>query len=127
VETGATEPTPDLDELLQEEPAMLTVPVRVDGLVTAHELPARRAQCATDVVPIAAWTPLLPETPKRKRTTLLSTDKPFYVSPSGTGVAGMLWPANVPLYWRSVAKVYVMSADAALPATISHLTELWAD
>lgn len=127
METGATEATPDLDELLQEEPAMPTIPVRGEGLFTTHELPARRVQCATDAVPIAVWTSLLHETAKRKVTTVISTDKPFYVSPSGTGVTGMIWPANVPLYWRNASKLYVMSADPATVATISHMSELWAD
>jgi hypothetical protein len=126
MESGRTEATPDLEDVLQELPAMVTVPVKVEGQVLAHELPAKRVQTATDVIPAATWTPLLPETPKRKRTVLLSTDKPFYVSQTGAG-SGMLWPANVPLEWRGVAKVYVMSADAALPATLSHMSELWAD
>lgn len=126
METGKTEATPGLDDLLQEVPEMVTVPVRVEGFVQAHELPSRRVQCATDAIPALSWTPLLPETPKRKLTTLLSTDKPFYVSTTSAG-AGMLWPANMPLYWRNTAKVYVMSADAVLPATLSHMTELWAD
>lgn len=126
MEIGTTDPTPDLEELLQEEPAMVTVPVRVESMVTTHELPARRAQCATDLIPALTWTPLLPETAKRTRTVLLSTDKAFYVSQLGAG-NGMLWPANVPLEWRTTGKLYVMSADAVLPATLSHMTELWAD
>jgi hypothetical protein len=127
METGATEPTPDLDELYQETPAMPTIPVRGEGLFTTHELPARRVQCTSDVVPIAAWTQVLPETPKRKVATVLSIDKPFYISSKGTGSAGPQWPANVPLYWRSQEKLYVMSADVAVSATLTLVSELWAD
>jgi hypothetical protein len=126
METGRTAATPELEDVLQEVPALPTVPVRIEGQATVHELPAKRVQVATDLVPALAWTPLLPEMPKRKRTVLLSTDKAFYVSTTGAG-AGMLWPALVPLDWRSVAKVYVQSADPAAPVTLSHMTELWAD
>lgn len=127
METGRTDPTPDLDDLLQEDVQVLAVPVRVEGKVLTHELPAVRVQMATDVVPISTWTSLLPETPKRKQCVLISTDKAFYVSATGTGITGMLWPANVVLILTHCQKVYVMSADAALPATISHVSELFAD
>jgi hypothetical protein len=127
-EVGTVDLDPEhVEDLYQEPPQLVAVPVKGEGAFLTHALPAKRVQAATDAVPVAAWTPLLPETPKRHRTVLLSTDKPFYYSPTGTGSTGMLWPANQPLYLFNVAKVYVMSADATLPATISHLSELWAD
>jgi hypothetical protein len=59
---------------------------------------------------------------------IISLDKPFYVSSSGTGATGMQWPALVPLTVTHQAKVFVMSADSGLAAaTISHLSEFWAD
>lgn len=119
------DPTPDLDELFQEDPAGLTVPVRTEGIVLTQGVPSRRVQAATDVIPAGAWTALLPGTPKRSRTVLLSTDKAFRYSPKGTGT-GMLWPANLPLEIRNTEPAYVMSDDPA-GATISHFTELWAD
>jgi hypothetical protein len=125
MELGTTEATPDLDELLQEEPLGVTVPVRGEGTFLTQALPARRVQAATDLIPAGSWTALLPGTPKRSRTILLSTDKAFRVSPNGTGL-GMLWPASVPLELRHTEPVYVMADDPA-GATVSHLTELWAD
>jgi hypothetical protein len=125
METGAVDPTPELEDLLQESPALPSVPVRGEGAFLVTVLPARRVQCATDVVPASGWTPLLPETPKRSRSVLISTDKAFLVSSTGTGT-GMLWPASVPYEIRHTQRVYVMSADPA-GATISHHTELWAD
>lgn len=125
METGAVGATPDLDDLNQEDPAGVTVPVRVEGVALVTQVPARRVQCVTDLVPVGQWTPLLPETPKRARSVLISTDKAFYVSAQGVGV-GMLWPANIPLDIRHTQKVYVMSADPA-GSTVSHYSELWAD
>lgn len=126
METGSVDPTPELEELLQEEPAAVSVPVHGVGTFLTSELPARRAQPFTDFVSQAVgWVPLLPATPKRKLTTLLSTDKSFYVSTRGQGT-GMLWPANQPLYWRTTEALYVMTADPA-GSTISHLTELGSD
>lgn len=127
MEIGTTDPAPDLDDLLQEEVQVPTVPVRIEGQVLTHELPTRRAQMKTDVVPITTWTALLPETVKRKRLVLLSSDSPFYVSTDGTGTTGMIWPANVPLTLTHTQKIYVMSAHAANTAMISHVSELWAD
>lgn len=128
METGAAaEASPDLDEVLQEEPAHLTaVPVTVLGPVQSHDLPARRAQLKADVVAAGSWTHLCPETLKRKQVLLISTDKAFYVSTDGTGSTGFLWPANVPLVMTHTQKIYVMSADPA-GSTISHCSELWAD
>lgn len=127
MEKGTVDATPDLEDVLQEDPRMMTVPVRTEGQVLTHELPCTRALMATDVVPIATWTSLLPGSLKRKVATLISLDKPFYVSTSGTGVTGMQWPALIPLVLRNAERVYVMSADAAVSATISHVSELWAD
>jgi hypothetical protein len=128
MEIGAdTDASPGLSEVLQEEPAPFSaVPVDVLGPVQVHELPARRAQMKTDVVPAGSWTNILPETPKRKRVVLISTDKSFYLSVDGTGTTGFLWPANVALPLTHTQKLYAMSADPA-GATISHVSELWAD
>lgn len=126
MEIGSTPPDPvDLDDLLQEPAQVPAVPVRTEGSVLTHELPAKRVQLATDVVPQGSWTPLLPETAKRKRACLLSTDQSFYVSTTGAGT-GMLWPANQPLIFVHTQKIYVQSANVA-GSTISHYSELWAD
>lgn len=125
-EMGAVDPTPELDELLQEDPAGLTVPVRGEGVFLTQALPARRVQCATDLIPAGQWTALLPATPKRSRAVLIATDKAFQVSAKGTGTSGMVWPLNVPLEVRHTEAVYIMSTDPA-GSTVSHFTELWAD
>jgi hypothetical protein len=127
METGYNEATPDVDELLQEVNADPAIPVRQQGPVLTQELPSKRAQGAMDVVPISRWTSLLPATPKRKCSVLISTDNPFYFSFTGTGTTGILWPANVPLVMGHTEQVQVMSAHATDTATISHFTELWAD
>ena len=126
METGI-EPTPELDELYQEEPAGVTLPVRVEGVALTQSVPSRRVQCATDYVPAGpGWTALLPGTPKRSRTVLIATDKAFQVSPKGTGTSGMVWPVGVPLELRHTEPIYLMSTDPA-GSVVSHLTELWAD
>jgi hypothetical protein len=124
---AAPQPSPEIEDVYQEEPSPFsTVPVHIEGPVQVHELPARRAQMKTDVVSNSGWTPLLPETPKRKRLVMISTDKSFYLSIDGTGVSGFLWPANVALVLEHTQRVYAMSADPA-GSTISHCSELWAD
>lgn len=125
MERGTVDPTPDLDELQQAEVSYPTVPVRGEGTFLVQQLPARRVQEATDLIPAGAWTPILPGTPKRARTVLLSTDTDFRYSSNGTG-SGMLWPVGLPLELRHAERIYVMSDDPA-GSTVSHFTELWAD
>lgn len=126
MEQGTTDPTPDLDDLYQEETEAVSVPVRGEGAFLVQQLPARKAQYGTDTVPGTVWTDLLPATPKRARATLVS-DAAFYVNTTGTG-GGMLWPANVPYELRHTERVYVRAAGAdPAVATIGHASELWAD
>ena len=123
METGKTEATPDLDELNQEAPAGVRVPVEVHGQVLTHELPAKRVQESTDLISAGAWTHVLPKTPKRKRAVLLG-DVPFRVSFTGTG-SGMAWPANVPLVLEHDQAVHVQASTGVV--ALSHMSELWAD
>lgn len=121
-----TEPTPDLDELLQEETTAVAVPVRGEGVFLTQALPVRRVQYGTDTVPDTTWTDLLPATPKRARAVLVS-EVAFSVNNTSTG-SGMLIPAGTPVEIRHTDRVYVRSAaPSPSAAIIGHMSELWAD
>lgn len=124
-EVPVPEATPDLGELLQEQPLPPTVPVRGEGAFLTQALPSRRVQADTDIIPSGSWTPLLPATPKRASTILIASDKGFRYSTNGMG-RGMAWPVGVPLPLHNTEAVYLMADDPA-GSTVSHLTELWAD
>jgi hypothetical protein len=46
-----SEPTPDWEEVRQQDPVVHSIPVEVQGIVTAHDLPAKRSVMRTITVP----------------------------------------------------------------------------
>lgn len=119
------EPSPELDEVLAEEPAALPVPcvpVRVDGPVTVQELPAMRAAPFSTAL-ATTFQKILGRDPKRRRVVLLG-DANWIYSSTGQG-GGITWPSNVALVLENGDAVY-----AKLPTGTGNLQtvpEYWAD
>lgn len=130
MESGTVDPTPDLEDLLQETPTVLTVPVRVEGAVMVHSLPSREVQYQTDRVISARWDNLFRDTPKRGRGVLISLDQPIEINATNMG-SGMVWPAGVPYQFEHKKAVWVRAYDPAgsgtVVATVGSSVELWAD
>ena len=113
---------PDVPELLQREPVYPAVPVKMEGAVTAHQLPAKRGPAFTQDLS-TTFQHVIGADLKRKRMLLISTVAWLYRT-STTGV-GVPWPANVPLELTHADHVY-----AAVPTstgTLTVITEVWAD
>jgi hypothetical protein len=118
-------PEPMLDELQQREPTMAAVPVRQDGPVTTHELPAR-AGTVFDFALTPEWQMVLPADPKRKRVLLVSaTDWEVSHSGGSAGRGGAYWPAKVPLEWRNTSAIYASVLTGT--GLLSVIPEEWAD
>jgi hypothetical protein len=114
-------PQPDLGDILQEADAVITVPVRHDGPITIHELPARVAPIS-DYVLTTAWQMIAGEDLKRRRI-ILVCDADMLISHAPRG--GAWWPAKVPLDLRSASAVY--AKVTANTATLTAIPEEWAD
>lgn len=97
-------PTPDLDDLQQQEPTYTEpnpcVPVRVEGPVRTQKLPNMAGPVTADSCPqfAAGATPtrILSANLARARAVLVSDTKWFYVTGSPSGVRGPI-PANTPI------------------------------
>jgi hypothetical protein len=118
-------PQPSLEEVQQREYTALVVPVRHDGPLTTHHLPARAAT-VFDFALTVSWQMCLAEDPKRQRATLISATD-FRVSHTGgsDGRGGAYWPAKVPLVLENTASVWVSVATGTGLLTV--ITEEWAD
>jgi hypothetical protein len=124
-EHETSEPTPELDELLQQEHPWPVVQVDVQG-GTVYQLPARRVICTTDVVTDTQAQQLAPANHKRSRLVLIATDQPVYIARDRTS-QGTIWPINVPHVVTHCDAVWVKSATASNSSTVGVTQEMWAD
>ncbi len=120
-----TRPTPDLDELEQEEPQIPTVPVTVEGAARVYRLPARRAVLSTDTVK-DNFVGIAAGTEKRNRLVLISIEQPIWISRDGR-TQGSIWPALVPYVVEHADGVFVKSATPGVETRVGATAELWAD
>lgn len=123
-------PNPDQLEVQQrEEPALLVVPVRPVGPVTVQVLPARIGPAFTQGLN-TSWQSVLGNDLKRRRATLLlvsSTAADTWLYSRTQGGSGVPWPANVPLVLEHADAVYAQIGPGNPAATLSVITEVWAD
>lgn len=121
------EPTPDLEELQQDDvPAMSTVPVRVQEAITAWLLPNRRVRIASELASDTTWTRVVDDTKKRSYGVLVAFGQPVRIRSSSSG-DGMMWPAEVPYEFRHTQALYVKCATPSEVAEIGITEEFWAD
>lgn len=116
---------PDLAQLQQRDDMPVVVPVRQDGPVEVHPLPARSAPAFQQSLD-AVLRNVLSADLKRKRAVLIGNDTWLY-SHSATG-RGVLWPGLVPLEITHGDAVYAAEhPDATNPVNLSVIVEVWAD
>lgn len=123
--TGIIEdpPNPDLDTLLQREDFGPALPVRHDGPVTVHQLPARSGPIIKTAL-TTDFQHILGADEKRKRVVLVC-DVDWELSRSGATGSGCPWYAKVPLAIEHCDKI-----SARVPTstgTLTAVTEIWAD
>jgi hypothetical protein len=140
---GAMPASPDIATVEQEQHGHASVPVVVDGPVTSHALPAKRAATQTLVVGVPpAAVSLLGRELKRSRVVLWSIDKPFLYSTTaaaistplnstaGINVQGAVTvPINTPIILLNADQVWVACASVTATdvATVCSVIETWAD
>jgi hypothetical protein len=122
---------PEVDELEQEshiEP--ITVPVRLDGPVMVHLLPARHALSRGLSVADTASEVLSGRDLRRASIRIWSALQPIYVGFSkqevDIGTAAVL-PVGLILTMTNIRQIWVRSATPAQVATVSWILESWAD
>jgi hypothetical protein len=126
-------PQPHLDELQQREvfdgP---TVPVRIDGPADVHTLPSKRFNVSQEFIGGSnlVATRILTQDPTRRRAIVIlrsatATDA-FLVQSTSSG-QGVAWPANVALTFEHCDEVFAKMNAADTSATLSIMTEHWAD
>ncbi len=123
-----TEPTPDLDELLQldEPPTMSTVPVRLTEAGTFWPLPNRRVRIDEQLCDDVAWIQIIDGSKKRSNAVLICATNPMRIRVSTSGV-GAAWPVGVPYRVTHTQAVFVQCATAGQTTTIGVTEEFWAD
>jgi hypothetical protein len=136
---GALPAQPSIAEVEQEKPEVVSIPVRHDGPVTAHRLPARDASTQTLNVPVSPVTSAVFKNDfRRSRTVICSVDNPFYYATTRSGLsstsvsAAAVWPPNVPLELENCDSVYLACApvgtfSAATSSTIGIVAEFFAE
>jgi hypothetical protein len=123
-----SEPTPDLEEVLQEEASSLisTVPVRIEEAAGFWLLPNRHVRYDSNLVGDTTWVQVLDGSKKRARAVLMAIAQPIRIRTSSSGT-GMLWPAAVPFPVFHTEKVQVLCATGAATVEVGISEEFWAD
>lgn len=121
-----TEVTPDLDALLQTNPPMETVPVRVEEAVRVWPLPNRRARIDTQLCDDVTWIQICDGSKKRSRAVLVCATNPMRIRLSTSGI-GMAWPVAEPYPITHTMAVFVQCATAGQTCEIGVTEEFWAD
>lgn len=117
------DPVPDVDEVLQEEPRHITVPVRVEGIVNTTRVPARAV--STSTTPITdVFANVLSRDPGRARV-LLCSDVAWQYSRSGATGSGVTLPANTVVELQNGEAVYARATGGF--GTLGAIVERWAD
>jgi hypothetical protein len=121
---------PDLIDVLQEDHPTPAIVVRNEGPIYTHELPTRSGGMFSTVVNDTQAESVAGSDRRRKRLWLLSVDEPMYVGNARQLVeagAAMLIPAATGVDIYHSDQVFVRSATADTPTTVSVLVENWAD
>lgn len=118
---------PELDEVLQEEPADTLLDVQVHGAVQVHHLPSRIGVSRQFTCGTTDPVPLLGEDSRRRVAILVSVGQNMIVGEKDRVKDGTaaLWPANVPLPITHQQQVYALSATST--TVVSVISENWAD
>ena len=121
---------PDVDELQADEMyGALVTPVRVEGPVSTHELPARGGSARSWSITGDAQR-VLGEDLRRKKALLLSFDHPLffgYTIGECQASTAARWPALQQLALSSIDELWIRSAEAAGAKTeVTVAEEYWA-
>lgn len=124
IDVRSIESTPELEELLQEEPTGMPVsPVEVRGPVQTFDLPSRYVQTTTVSGVTTTYEKIADATEKRKVIRLVSIDGPMWVKCGG--LEGAIWPTGSPCVMTHTKEVMVRADTATV--RIGVIQEFWAD
>jgi hypothetical protein len=128
---------PGMDAVQQQRYDGPAIPVRLDGPVQTHELPARRATSRNLTVAdaasgdaAAACEQIGSKDLTRKYLYVLCTGQPIYIGHSRQEAAGNtagILPVNVPLPMPTGMDIWVRCATAGQSAVVSYWSGNWAD
>lgn len=125
-----SEREPDTSEVIQQEDiALQTVPVKVEGPVRTQALPAPIGSMRSYTVTESA-SPILNRDARRRRAVIVTIDQPIYVGLSQNEAdsgMGFLLPVSVPLEITHADEVWAAVSLAVGESIVSVLNELWTE
>lgn len=119
---------PGVDEVQQRYDATPAIPVKVEGPVSTHELPARTASMGSTTAGTTDPTQIVSADPRRKSVLVFTETQAVWVAltrADAAGSAGFSLPVNCGVTLLHTGQVWVRSKTGT--ATVSYVVENWAD
>jgi hypothetical protein len=125
--------TPEVDEIYQREPDLITVPVRVEGPTPVWELPRTFGLMKSFTIPADLTQPveIVGEDPRRAAVTLWATGEDLVLADDQQMAfmrQGVILSAGlaVPVHFQARSRLFVMPTTGAVEdSVLSVVTEQW--